>query len=73
MTPTKTTQMLLLEAREAYHALNTGTLARVFVDQNGERVEYNSTNRQALANYIRELEQIASGRPLAGGPARFIF
>jgi hypothetical protein len=44
------------EAKKAYHALNTGTLARVIVDQDGERVEFNTANRANLYQYIKELE-----------------
>lgn len=47
----------LLEAEEALHSLNTGTSARVIVDQNGERVEFTAINRQALVNYIAELRR----------------
>lgn len=47
----------LTDARDKYHKLMTGTLARVFVDQNGERVEYTATNASVLLSYIRELEK----------------
>lgn len=67
----------LREARTAYHALITGTMARVVVDQNGERVEFVASNRTGLYNYIQKLEAelaAASGcAPLVSGPARFIF
>ena len=64
----------LEEARSAYHALNTGTLAKVIVDQNGERVEFNTANKLALAQYIKELETalgIASAN--AYPPLQFVF
>jgi hypothetical protein len=65
---------LLTDARAKYHQLLTGTLARVYVDQNGERVEYTATNRQALKAYITELEAaIASGGSVDNGPIRPVF
>jgi predicted regulator of Ras-like GTPase activity (Roadblock/LC7/MglB family) len=51
------TSTLLSDARKAYHALMTGTSARVVVDQNGERVEFVAANKQALLAYITQLEQ----------------
>lgn len=54
----------LREARQALHKLNMGQSAKVFVDQNGERIEYNSASVGQLTKYIRELE-IALG--LGGG------
>lgn len=73
-----TIQQQLDEARAAYHALNTGTMARVVVDQNGERVEFVAANRAGLYNYIQELERkvcAVSAVPCApnNGPARFVF
>jgi hypothetical protein len=47
----------LTEARNAYHMLATGRMARVFVDQNGERIEYSVGNRNFLAAYIADLER----------------
>lgn len=51
----------LADARAKYHALLTGTLAKVFVDQNGERIEYNAANAPRLAAYIAQLEGLSSG------------
>ena len=48
----------LTEARAAYHNLATGRMARVFVDQNGERIEYAVGNKNTLAAYINYLEQL---------------
>lgn len=45
----------LAEAQAAYHKLMTGKAARVVVDQNGERIEYNTANKGALYAYIQEL------------------
>lgn len=64
----------LKEARSAYHALMTGQLARVFVDQNGERVEFTSANKTSLYNYILQLEmQTGSIKPRDFSPIGFIF
>jgi hypothetical protein len=72
------TPALLSEARLAYHALMTGTSARVVVDQNGERVEFTAANKQNLYNYILELEGQLSGPTVANPmaqhyPATFLF
>jgi hypothetical protein len=62
------------EAKNAYHALNTGTLARVIVDQNGERVEFNTANRASLYQYIKELEkELGILNPNANPPLSFVF
>lgn len=68
------TQQLLAEARAAYHALQTGTMARVVVDLDGSRVEFGPANKQALYNYIMELErQLAPPATPNNGPATFFF
>jgi len=46
----------LAQAEQAYHDLRMGGMARVFVDQNGERVEYAATNVGGLRSYILELK-----------------
>jgi len=65
------------EARTAYHTIMNGTQARVVVDQNGERVEFNAANSAKLAQYIVSLElKLAScTREIvrAVGPATFTF
>ena len=61
------TPALLNEARKAYHALLTGTSARVVVDQNGERVEFTAANRASLYTYIQQLETAL--QTTCGGPA----
>lgn len=68
-----TTQQLLDEARAARHKLVTGQLPRVFMDQNGERVEFTATNISALDAYIRQLEAEVAGVPRARKPIGFIF
>ena len=50
------------QAREAYHALQTGKAASVYVDQNGERVEYLPATVRNLAAYITELEMQDAGQ-----------
>lgn len=70
-----TDAQLLAEAQTARHNLITGKLARVFMDQNGERVEFNKTSLADLDSYIRDLE--ARVNPLlaarAPRPIGFIF
>lgn len=72
-----TTTELLTEARAAYHAISTGTQARVIVDQNGQRVEFAAANLTSLYKYIQSLEALlaAEGGPAvpSRGPARFVF
>lgn len=46
----------LTEAESALHQLMMGQMARVFVDQNGERVEFTATNASRLRAYIYELK-----------------
>jgi hypothetical protein len=65
---------LLAEARTARHNLVTGKLARVFMDQNGERVEFTETNMAKLDSYIAGLEsEIAGTRRYSRKPIGFIF
>ena len=66
------TQAQLDEAKAARHKLVTGQLVRVFMDQNGERVEYTATNLSALDGYIRKLEGELAGTP-SRKPIGFIF
>lgn len=51
----------LADARAQYHLLVTGQAAAVYVDQNGERVEYRPANAARLAAYIRQLEKQIAG------------
>jgi len=59
----------LTEAEAAYHDLLMGRQVRVFVDQNGERVEYTAANRPALAAYIDGLKRQVAGS--VSGPMYF--
>lgn len=73
----KTCAEKLVEARNAYHDINTGQALTRFVDQNGEQVQYQMANRAGLQTYIRELEA-ECGTPKPGiqgyrGPLRFTF
>ena len=63
-----TLEKRLDQARKAYHDLMTGEMARVFVDQNGERLEYQAANSQKLAAYIAELEMTLGLSGRAGRP-----
>lgn len=62
----------LVEAEAAYHSLMTGTMPRVFVDQNGERLEYVSANASKLAAYIQSLKDQIAGTQ-SGAPMRPFF
>lgn len=69
-------QAKLQAAKDALHNLVTGQMAKVIVDQNGERVEFQLANRDALRAYIRELEadcNAVSGIPRPTGPFGFTF
>lgn len=66
----------LQAAKDAYHNLMTGKMARVVVDQNGERVEFVAANASRLAAYIKQLEAECAadaGAPRSTGPFGFIF
>lgn len=66
-----TLQEQLDDAKAQYHLLVTGQQARVYVDQNGERVEYTAANRASLLAYIERLErQIAATKN--PGPMRIV-
>ncbi len=47
----------LTDAETQYHLLMTGQTAKVFVDQNGERIEYQQASAQRLAAYIADLKR----------------
>lgn len=69
---------LLADAKQALHNLNTGRMARVVVDQNGERVEFTAANRTGLLSYINQLQaELNACSPTTpaeySGPAGFIF
>jgi hypothetical protein len=59
----------LTEAQNALHKLMIGESARVFVDQNGERVEFTSANSTKLRAYIHELK-IMLGKVTTTGPMK---
>jgi hypothetical protein len=60
-------------AKRAYINLLTGKMARVHVDQNGERVEFAAINHQALLNLIRMFDPEWGRTFGANRPARFMF
>lgn len=68
-----TTAQKIVEVETAIHALVTGTQVRVFVDQNGERVEFNSSNLQRLQAYLSTLNALQAGLPTNVGPIGFFF
>ncbi len=47
----------LADAETKYHLLLTGQMARVVVDQNGERAEFTSANAARLQAYIQDLKR----------------
>ncbi|MEL6284583.1 MAG: gpW family head-tail joining protein [Pseudomonadota bacterium] len=53
----------LADAEAAHHDLMVGRAALIFVDQNGERVEYNRASAPKLAAYISELKRKIAGKP----------
>jgi hypothetical protein len=53
----------LSDAEAAYHNLMTGKAPKVIVDQNGERVEYNTASAPRLAQYIQELKRLLGAGP----------
>lgn len=59
MTPQEREILLkrLTEAETAYHQLQLGMKTTVIVDQNGERVEFQTTTAGRLAAYIQELKR----------------
>lgn len=48
----------LTDAEAAYHLLMTGGKARVYVDQNGERVEYTMQKASDLKAYVAYLRSL---------------
>lgn len=59
----------LNEAETAYHNLRIGAQARVYVDQNGERVEFAAANADRLRAYIMEMKAILGQPTGIIGPA----
>lgn len=57
MTEREQLEAWLKEAQAAYHDLNMGRRAKVFVDQNGERIEYEGATRGQLLAYINDLKR----------------
>jgi len=49
-------QQRLCEAEDAAHDIALGKGARVVVDHNGERIEYNHTSLKSLRGYISQLK-----------------
>ena len=65
----------LAEAKDAYHALMTGRSVRVYVDQNGERMEYTPATKSSLKAYIDDLQsQVDNPAAIINvGPMRLMF
>lgn len=62
---TITDQQMLDSANYQYHLLLTGQAVRVFVDQNGERVEYTPASATKLRQYIDMLTARVNGSPMS--------
>jgi hypothetical protein len=73
LTPEETTQYRawLVDAQQAMHNITTGQQAKVYVDQNGERVEYQMSNVNTLRSYITELKSALGILTKPIGPMRF--
>lgn len=63
-----TLEQMIADAEAKYHKLTTGQMARVIVDQNGERVEFIGANADRLLAYINTLK--AQLTRAATGPMR---
>lgn len=68
-----TTAEKLVQAERAYHDLMIGKSAKVFVDQNGERVEFTSANAAYLRQYIDALKAEIAGSTSKTGPLGVYF
>jgi N-formylglutamate amidohydrolase len=67
------TSELLAQAELEYHNLMTGLKPRVYVDQNGERIEYTAANVGRLRQYITELKGLLDSSIKQTGPLRPFF
>lgn len=63
---------LLADAENKYHQVLTGQAVRVFVDQNGERVEYTVANAGRLLAYIKSLGGPSWVSGNVSGPMRIL-
>ena len=64
------TQQMLIDAQNALHALLTGSAVRVYVDQNGERLEYSLAKKSDLMAYIDWLKSQLGMAVRPAGPMR---
>jgi hypothetical protein len=74
--PAPYTLAMLQEAEQAYHKLMTGTSVVEFWDQNGDKVRFHQSNRQALYLYIQDMRAALfpdCSRYKGSGPAGFLF
>lgn len=73
LTQEQTTQYKawLVDAQQALHNISTGQQAKVYVDQNGERVEYQMANVDKLRTYIAELKSALGIATKPLGPLNF--
>lgn len=57
-------------AESAWHTMMLGQQVRTFVDQSGERIEYQSMSREGLRSYILELKNLLGQSTGVTGPLR---
>jgi hypothetical protein len=67
----ETLETRLTEAEDALHKLSIGGMASVYVDQNGERVEFNRASRANLRAYVMELKAALGQSMGVAGPMSF--
>lgn len=60
----------LTAAESAMHDMLTGQQVKTFVDQSGERIEYQLMSRDALRGYIFDLKVLLGLPTGASGPLR---
>jgi hypothetical protein len=67
------TQLLLDDARGAYHRLMTGTSVVRIKDQNGEELQYNMASASKLLEYIKSLQDTLDPCLRINAPMRLFF
>lgn len=68
------TNTLIASLEDAYNQLMLSTTVRVFVDQNGERLEFATANADKLKAYIERLyAKLPNYCPDVVRPMRFFF
>lgn len=68
-----TLQERLIEAEQAYHALQTGRSVARVRDANGDEVQYTQANASRLRRYIDDLRAEIASKPRVSRPLRPVF